>query len=226
MTSLRSTSPPQFSPAAAFPPMSLTPLKLVKTPIPNYVGLQARRFFSPLVPGPRLAPQAQDSKRSIERQLGVYLQHQYPPRQRQSYQIHKRPSSQNGTMAFLLPGLRGTLLLTTPLILSTPLLAHQFRHRQQIRCDGPDPITKITNDLTRSYTSEAQTPIITQSGTVNPKAIRQVSLGSILGVVGGLGISVFSKPLAILIGLGIFVVQVSCDLISYCLENRVGEPGR
>lgn len=32
-------------------------------------------------------------------------------------------------------------------------------------------------------------------------------MGSILGVLGGLGISVFSKPLAILIGLGIFVLQ-------------------
>jgi hypothetical protein len=33
-------------------------------------------------------------------------------------------------------------------------------------------------------------------------------MGSILGVIGGLGISVFSKPLAVLIGLGIFALQV------------------
>jgi uncharacterized membrane protein (Fun14 family) len=44
---------------------------------------------------------------------------------------------------------------------------------------------------------------------MNPQAVRQISMGSILGVIGGLGISVFSKPLAILIGLGIFALQVS-----------------
>jgi hypothetical protein len=112
-------------------------------------------------------------------------------------------------MSFLLPGLRRGLMLSTPLILSTPLLAYQFRYAQRIRCDGPDPLSKITNDLTGNYTTEARTPIVTQSGAVNPQAIRQISMGSILGVVGGLGISLFSKPLAVLIGLGIFVLQVS-----------------
>ena len=139
---------------------------------------------------------------SLDKQLAVYLQNQHLSRSTGS------PYS-NRNMAFLLPGLRRGLMLSTPLILSTPLLAYQYRHRQQIRCDGPDPLTKITNDLTKNYTSDAQTPIITQSGAANPRAIRQISMGSILGVIGGLGISVFSKPLAILIGLGIFVLQVS-----------------
>ncbi|CBY01097.1 hypothetical protein LEMA_P022270.1 [Plenodomus lingam JN3] len=110
-------------------------------------------------------------------------------------------------MSFLLPGLRRGLMLSTPFILSTPLLAHQLRNTHRIRCDAGDPFSRIKSDLTGGYTSEAQTPIITQSGAVNPRAIRQVSMGSILGVLGGLGISVFSKPLAILIGLGIFVLQ-------------------
>jgi uncharacterized membrane protein (Fun14 family) len=43
---------------------------------------------------------------------------------------------------------------------------------------------------------------------VSPKVVRQISLGSILGVIGGLGVSVFSKPLALLIGLGVVVVQM------------------
>ncbi|KAF2847225.1 hypothetical protein T440DRAFT_471137 [Plenodomus tracheiphilus IPT5] len=111
-------------------------------------------------------------------------------------------------MSFLLPGLRRTLLLSTPLILSAPLLTQHFRQKAHlISCDGPDPLTKITQDLTSGYTSEAQTPILTQSGAVNPRAIRQISMGSILGVLGGLGISVFSKPLAILIGLGVLLLQ-------------------
>lgn len=110
-------------------------------------------------------------------------------------------------MAFLLPGLRRGLMLSTPLILSTPLLL-QYRQSQRIRCDSADPISKIKNDLMGNYASEARTPVITESGAANPQAIRQISMGSILGVLGGLGISVFSKPLAILIGLGIVVLQV------------------
>lgn len=136
-------------------------------------------------------------KTDLKQQLTAYLQHQH---QHQHYPASK--------MSFVLPGLRRGLMLSTPLILSTPLLL-QYRNRQPIRCDGPDPLTKITNDLTRNYASEAKTPIITESGAGNPRAIRQVSMGSIFGVLCGLGISVFSKPLAILIGLGIFAIQVS-----------------
>ncbi|RYO26974.1 hypothetical protein AA0111_g7839 [Alternaria arborescens] len=129
-------------------------------------------------------------------------------------------------MSFILPGLRRGLMLSTPLILSTPLLAYQFRNAQVIRCDGPDPITKITNDLKSNYVTEARTPVITQSGAMNPKAVRQISMGSILGVIGGLGISVFSKPLAVLIGLGIFALQFiesrGIHVIPYSfLERRV-----
>lgn len=140
--------------------------------------------------------------RSLEEQLSIYLQQQQLSRD--SGSSRKQPN-----MSFFLPGLRRGLVLSTPLILSTPLLVNQFRNMQRIRCDGPDPITKITSDLKNNYASEARTPAITQSGAVNPRAIRQISMGSILGVIGGLGISVFSKPLAILIGLGIFALQVS-----------------
>jgi hypothetical protein len=134
---------------------------------------------------PRSAP--------IERQLSAYLQNQ---------------RSSTPQMSFLLPGLRRGALLATPLILSMPLLVHNFRHAQAIRCDSADPLTKL-GDLRNTYARDAQTPVITQSGAPNPRAVRQVSMGSILGVIGGLGISVFSKPLAILLGLGIVVLQVS-----------------
>ncbi|KAJ4354027.1 uncharacterized protein N0V89_005760 [Didymosphaeria variabile] len=108
-------------------------------------------------------------------------------------------------MAFLLPGLRRSLLLSTPLILSAPLLVQTIK--RPVLCDGPDPLSKITSDLRNNYTHEAQTPVIKTSGAPNPRAIRQVSMGSILGVVAGLGVSVFSKPLAVLIGLGIVCIQ-------------------
>jgi hypothetical protein len=134
---------------------------------------------------------------SIERQLCAYLQHQHTPSR-----------SPKPTMSFLLPGLRRGLMLSTPLILSTPLLAYQYRHAQAIRCDSADPLAKL-GDMRNSYAHEAQTPIIKQSGAPNPKAVRQISMGSIFGVLGGLGVSVFSKPLAILIGLGVVLLQVS-----------------
>lgn len=127
----------------------------------------------------------------IERRLSAYLQHTPP-----------KP-----TMSFLLPDLRRGALLATPLILSSPLLVHNYRHSAAIRCDAADPLAKL-GDLRNSYSREAQTPVITQSGAANPRAVRQISMGSILGVVGGLGVSVFSKPLAILIGLGVLLLQV------------------
>jgi hypothetical protein len=151
------------------------------------------------------------SESSFKQQLTVYLGQQ---------NLYQKPKSRtlHHNMSFLLPGLRRGLMLSTPLVLSAPLLVHQYRYRQPILCDGPDPLTKITGDLTRNYASEAKTPIITESGAANPRAIRQVSMGSILGVFCGLGISVFSKPLAILIGLGIFVLQVSKR--SHVVERR------
>lgn len=130
----------------------------------------------------------------LERQVAAYLKHHQPPTQLTS-------------MSFLLPGLRRGALLATPLILSSPLLLNNYRQTYAIRCDSADPLAKL-GDLRNTYSRDAQTPVITQSGAPNPRAVRQVSMGSILGVVGGLGISVFSKPLAILIGLGIVLLQV------------------
>lgn len=155
----------------------------------------SRVVYSTLASGDRTG---KSGRSDLKQQVTAYLDHQQ--------QISRQKPAAN--MSFLLPGLRRGLMLSTPLILSAPLLL-QYRYSTPIRCDGPDPLTKITNDLTRNYASEAKTPIITESGAGNPRAIRQVSMGSILGVLCGLGISVFSKPLAILIGLGIFAIQVS-----------------
>ncbi|KAF2263832.1 hypothetical protein CC78DRAFT_580948 [Lojkania enalia] len=110
-------------------------------------------------------------------------------------------------MAFLVPGLRRGLLLSVPLTLSTPVLVHHVYNKQPVRCDAPDPLIKITSDLKSNYAWSAQKPVITTYGVPNSCAVRQISLGSILGVLCGLGVSVFSKPLALLIGLGIACVQ-------------------
>ncbi|KAF2272320.1 uncharacterized protein EI97DRAFT_437080 [Westerdykella ornata] len=108
-------------------------------------------------------------------------------------------------MAHLLPGLRRGLLLSTPLILGTPLF---LRHvSTPILCDSPEAFRGISpsSSGTGPYTEKAT---IKQSGTINLKVIRQISIGSILGVLGGLGVSLFSKSLALLIGLVVIFVQL------------------
>lgn len=159
---------------------------------------------------------ASQKTQTLERQLVIYLQ------QQQRFTKHTQ-GKRDTNMSFLLPGLRRGFLLSTPLVLSAPLLIHQYRNARMpvYRCDGPDPLTKITNDLGRNYASGAKTPIITESGAANPRAIRQISMGSILGVFCGLGISVFSKPLAILLGLGILAVQVSLFLDRYIIAMKL-----
>jgi hypothetical protein len=114
-------------------------------------------------------------------------------------------------MSFLIPGLRRGLILSSPLIVSTPILLRQLN--RPVLCDSPNAFTNAGPEprISASYTD---TGSLKQSGAINPKVVRQISMGSILGVLGGLGISVFSKPLALLIGLGIVLVQVRRQFIA------------
>ncbi|PVI02737.1 hypothetical protein DM02DRAFT_612712 [Periconia macrospinosa] len=148
------------------------------------------------------------SESHLHHELSKYILHRTRPQaSKPSARIDSKVNRpiQRKNMAFLLPGLRRTLILTAPFVLSAPLLGHL--HHRPILCDSPDPLTKITSDLKKNYAQNAQTPLIKTSGAPNPRAIRQISMGSILGVLMGLGVSVFSKPLAILLGLGIVCVQ-------------------
>lgn len=64
-----------------------------------------------------------------------------------------------------------------------------------------------------SHSRDAKTPLTKTnpdgSKTLNPAAIKQISLGSILGLGAGLILSAFSTSLTFLIGLGIVVWQVA-----------------
>jgi len=53
----------------------------------------------------------------------------------------------------------------------------------------------------------AQTPVV-RGGRLNPRAVRQISSGSIIGLCAGVLVSTFSKSLALLIGLGVVGIQV------------------
>lgn len=71
------------------------------------------------------------------------------------------------------------------------------------------PVSASPKDWSFSqYERDAKVPIVKKRGGLNPKAVKQFTTGSILGLVGGLAVSTFSKSLALLIGLMIFGVQV------------------
>lgn len=68
--------------------------------------------------------------------------------------------------------------------ISTALLTHQLlAHRQSrwLRLDSsPTPVSPKDWSFSQ-YTNDARTPVVEQSGRLNPRAIRQISAGSILG---------------------------------------------
>ncbi|KAK4501364.1 hypothetical protein PRZ48_007172 [Zasmidium cellare] len=91
-------------------------------------------------------------------------------------------------------------------IVFTPLLQS---YRQPIRLDS-SPTNVSPKDWSFSqYATDARTPVVTSQGRFNTRAVRQLSAGSIIGLVAGLGVSLFSKPLALLIGLLIAGVQTA-----------------
>ncbi|OAP61332.1 hypothetical protein AYL99_03533 [Fonsecaea erecta] len=55
----------------------------------------------------------------------------------------------------------------------------------------------------------AKTPLTKDGKTINPAAVKQISLGSILGLAAGVLLSAFSTSLTLLLGLGIVVWQLA-----------------
>jgi hypothetical protein len=52
-----------------------------------------------------------------------------------------------------------------------------------------------------------------QTGLLNAETMRQVSLGSVLGLVAGVGLRAFSKALVVILGMGVVLLEVC---ISFC----------
>ena len=53
-----------------------------------------------------------------------------------------------------------------------------------------------------------------RNGLLNAETMRQVSLGSVLGLVAGVGLRAFSKALVVILGMAVVLIEVC---ISYCL---------
>jgi len=82
-----------------------------------------------------------------------------------------------------------------------------LQHRQAIRLDTAASNPPIFSSS--SYSRTAKTPVLDRRspGGLNPKAVRQVSSGSIIGLCAGLAVSTFSTSLAIILGLLIVGTQ-------------------
>ncbi|KAI9719008.1 MAG: hypothetical protein M1828_006384 [Chrysothrix sp. TS-e1954] len=97
------------------------------------------------------------------------------------------------------PNLKLGLSLGASMLAGGSLLQAHLRARPLL-CDS------VLGAGMSDYQSNAKVPVV-RNGRLNSNAIGQLSAGSIAGLLGGVAVSVFSKPLAFLIGLLIFGVQ-------------------
>ena len=78
---------------------------------------------------------------------------------------------------------------------------------------------------TYTHSRDAQTPLTKDSRSLNPAAVKQISLGSILGLGAGVLVSAFSRTLTLLLGVGIVIVQVWLGPSRSRTSRGTGEQG-
>ena len=125
-----------------------------------------------------------------------------------SFSIATRRSSQRNPTTTSLQWSRRPLLFAiglsagaAPFVVGRPLA----------RLDtSPSPPADAAPFSSSSYTHsrDAKTPLTKDGKTLNPAAVKQISLGAILGLGTGLVLSAFSTSLTLLLGLGIVIWQV------------------
>jgi hypothetical protein len=82
-----------------------------------------------------------------------------------------------------------------------------------MRCDYAQPAPVYQKSVFHSDSAgQKQKP--TRNGLLNPQTMRQVSLGSVLGLVAGVGLRAFSKALVVLLGMAVVLVEV-CITLSF-----------
>lgn len=113
--------------------------------------------------------------------------------------IHHSNSKTRMASIFLRPLFRPQ---TIGLGLGLSLVTFHGLRQRPIRLDsGPG----LSGD---PYRGNSQTPFVRNS-QLNPGTVRQISSGSIIGLCAGVLVSTFSKSLALLVGLGVVIVQVA-----------------
>lgn len=117
-------------------------------------------------------------------------------------------------LPILLP--RVTPLAFTTLGLGLATSTYLFRtHRQRpLLCEPSSPLDTLTQNYLPTSSSSSSSPSrTTTKPTKSSRAdlIRQLSLGSVLGVAAGAAVSTFSRVLALLLGVGLVVVQYAAS---------------
>ncbi|KAJ5865324.1 uncharacterized protein N7529_007240 [Penicillium soppii] len=81
-------------------------------------------------------------------------------------------------------------------------------------CDyaAPHPQQSTLNkDPGWAVNSESAQKSRPRTGLLNPQTMRQVSLGSVLGLVAGVGLRAFSKALVVILGMGVVFVEFAAS---------------
>ena len=100
------------------------------------------------------------------------------------------------------------LLLAIPLGLGLSLPLLRSHPSSVIRCDyGPSSIAQPAQQSWAYQAQSSEQGPLSRYG-ISAATARQISLGSVLGLLVGLGLRIFSRPLAFTIGLGILAVEV------------------
>lgn len=114
----------------------------------------------------------------------------------------------NSTMAsqFLRSACR-PLLFAVPLCASYSVL--QTRISSPIRCDyASGPLHPSVSEFTLKHGGPSSQQKTLFGGLITAETARQISLGSALGVLTGLGLRIFLRTLAFSIGLAIIIIEV------------------
>ncbi|EXJ87586.1 hypothetical protein A1O3_04546 [Capronia epimyces CBS 606.96] len=107
------------------------------------------------------------------------------------------------------PRLNRPVLVAFGLSLSIPFLQPRPITRLDTSPVSPQSSSQASPFSSTSYTHsrDAKTPLTKDGKTLNPAAVKQISLGAILGLGAGVLLSAFSRSLTLLIGVAIVVWQ-------------------
>ncbi|KIW76148.1 hypothetical protein Z517_10893 [Fonsecaea pedrosoi CBS 271.37] len=107
------------------------------------------------------------------------------------------------------PALKRPVLVAFGLTASLPFIQSSSIIRLDSSPYSPPPAGTAEFSSTSSNSRGPKVPLTKDGKTINPAAVKQISLGSILGLAAGLVVSAFSTSLTLLIGLGIVVWQLA-----------------
>ena len=103
------------------------------------------------------------------------------------------------------------VLIAFGLSISVPLLQSRSVVRLDTSPYSPSPQSQQSAEFSTSpysHSKDAKTPLTKDGKTLNPAAVKQISLGALLGLGAGVLLSAFSRSLTLLLGLGIVIWQV------------------